>query len=133
MPAGRPEKYDAEFLRKAGEQALEFANRPDSLSMLGFRAETGYTIKQISEWRKKNAEFSDVYERAKAIIGYRRENGGLKGELNSGMVEKRGWQYDDEVREYNLLMAKAEAGQETNYNGRAAPPDVEPAKVKDRD
>lgn len=129
---GRPLEYDEEFLKKAGESALEFANRPDSYGILGWRGETGYTFQQLNEWSEKSAHFSEMYAQAKAIIGHRREQGAIKNELNAQVVNQRAWQYDGEVRSHAKEMAKIESTGKVIVEGRVAPPEPKIVEAKEK-
>jgi len=108
MPAGAPRKYTDEDISNWAKHVVEWAQREDSLAILGWRAESGINYERVSKWRQTHPEFREAYDRAKEIIGYRREYGGLNGELNPQMVEKRGWMYDQEVLAHKKEMAQLE-------------------------
>ena len=95
---GCPEIYDEAFLAAAAADVIQWANEPESLTMMGWRGHRGYGYDQVTGWCNKSKKFALAYESAKAIVGDRREAGAVAGKLSSAMVNKTRWQYDKEAR-----------------------------------
>jgi len=98
MGVGRPEMWTEEKLEEIAAHVLEYANKPDSMHIIGWRAECHFTRSQIMHFCGKSKHFSDAYDLAKAIIGARRAGLALSGDISERIYLKEQWNYDEDQR-----------------------------------
>lgn len=76
-----------EFRERLGVELLEWARtKEDALIMEEFFDLRGIRDKDVHRWLNTSEVLREAYETAKRIIGYRREKGALKSDLNAGTV-----------------------------------------------
>ena len=93
-------QIEADFL-------IETARDSDVLSLLEIYSMRDYGYKQVSEWDKEYEFFRKSKEKAKQIIGARREKGALLGELNQHIVSKSMGLYDPDFKSHEIDMKKS--------------------------
>ena len=84
-------------LERIGLEMVEWALKdPDAYKISQFFHLKGISKDSMPRWRKRSKRFNELYEEALAIIGNRREIGGLKRQLDGGMVALSMPMYDPE-------------------------------------
>ncbi len=78
---GRPREYFPEVI---AEELLEWADKDDSISLVAFAAEKGYTSETIWRMANESVVFSDAYQITKMKLAARREILASCDQLNYG-------------------------------------------------
>lgn len=108
--SGRPKIWTREAILEQAKELLKWAATNDALVIREFSAIQGYRQQNISEWCKKEDEFSEAYDRALIIIGARREKLAMEA-----MAKRYAPMYDADLDAFESkkmreeIKAKAEA------------------------
>lgn len=96
MPKGIPIKE--EWVESKAIEFLRVAEDPDTLGLIMCIAKTGFHQRQFYELKERFPVLENAFQRARTIIGARREYLALKGRINPMMVIRMAGFYDDEYR-----------------------------------
>lgn len=91
MVAGRPREHDREQI---AEDLIVWAQKEDSYNLNGFCGEQLISPSKITDWARECKEFRGAYEKAKAILGARRERGLVNGTLHVKAYDLNASVYD---------------------------------------
>lgn len=98
------------FLEKLAADLCQWAlHDEEALKLNTFFAERGIHQHTAEVWRKRNKKLDSAYSFAKQCIGDRREMGGLKRKLDSGMVSTTMAHYDSDWKALAEWRAKLKA------------------------
>lgn len=90
--------FTEEFIDDMCEKFLRIANQELTLGLLQCIAAVGISQRHFYELREKWPQIDEAFEKARTIIGARREFLALKGRINPLMVIRMAGFYDDEYR-----------------------------------
>lgn len=85
-----------ERIAEVSKQLDEWSRKDDSLTMLQFGCEYDILQSTLLEAVERHKDLNDAYKQAKHRVGVRRELKALKGEINSGLVQRTLRLYSDE-------------------------------------
>lgn len=86
-------------VQRLADALVEWARKDDSLTLQQFWVERNITPKVYYDYKKKHECLQDAHEYAHACLGARREVGGLKRELDPGLVSRSMPIYSKEWKE----------------------------------
>ena len=95
---GRPIEWTEELIEQEATLLLEYANDPNSIVIGKHYGSRGYSYHDAIEWAEKNAIFRQAKVIATQMIASRREELGLKGVIDAGIVKATLATYDLEHR-----------------------------------
>lgn len=101
----RPVWTDEKIAKTCG-QLEKWSKNEDSLTMLQYSAEYGEPQSMILNAANDYKDIRQAYNMAKARIGARREVLALKGEINSGLVQRSLALYNSEQKSLDIEMKK---------------------------
>ncbi len=94
-----------EGIEKVAQELLDWAmNNNDALKVTQFYHKKGLSGTTVARWKELSPSFNEAHGEAKAIIGNRREIGGLKKDFDSGIVRTsmpiydKSWRKNEEWR-----------------------------------
>ncbi len=103
---GRPREYDLKLVAK---DLLEWASKDDSINLNKFCAYNDIVPATMLRWKDEDSDFREAYNKAKAFIGFRREEQLSKGKLHVKAYDLNATVYDAFGREEKMAMTKYEA------------------------
>ncbi len=105
---GRPRILDLDEEAKALE---EWANRDDTLILRSFVALRNYTDQsKMHEYARANENFRQAFNKARILIGARREELALKNKASFQVFNRYASLYDYELRDHEKEMKNSETG-----------------------
>lgn len=88
------------FLENVAREILDCArNNNDCLTVEDLYLPLGIPPRTYYEWTERFPEFKEIHQTAVLILGSKREKGGLKRKLDSGLVNSSMHQYNQRWRE----------------------------------
>ena len=96
--SGRPPKWTEPVLEEEAEALLEYARKPDSITLVDYWPTRGFSDVEACRFEKSSEVFSKAKRMAKNLIGGRREKMGLLGDYDSAIVRSSMATYDYEHR-----------------------------------
>jgi hypothetical protein len=121
------------------KELVAFAKRPDVLKATDWFIDNGIEYSQAMHLCDKYPQLAAAYKHSKYMIGNRRERGGLRNELNAGMIHTTMAMYDPEHKahaEWKARLAQDTAANKGNVNitiQRYAPTSVVPDRLPHKD
>jgi len=109
MVAGRPEKWTKEVLDKIAEEFIEWAKDDDNLTLRKFASRYVKDGQWLCEMAGKNEKFAEALHFSKNLIGIRREEKAISGEIkgDTGVIRATMATYDPEYKATLIEMKKA--------------------------
>ena len=114
--SGRPLKYTDQDLEHMAKDLLEWAKLPTSRIYRQWLADRGIVPTMCADLKARSKAFSDAVDRAKYLVGVRREELSMNGEINDGMVRTTAPIYDPDLREWLLEQKKNDESKPTVIN-----------------
>ncbi|MEN8236119.1 MAG: hypothetical protein ABFQ95_01000 [Pseudomonadota bacterium] len=105
---GRPETWTEKRINKEADSFLKWANQDDSIILRKYAAINGYAPQWLTYLADKSVRFSETLKIAKTLVGCRREELALKGDIDTGIVKATLATYDEEHRAMLKEMKRAE-------------------------
>ncbi len=111
MVAGRPEKWTAEVLERIADEFVEWAKDDNNITLRKFAGNYLKDGQWLCEMAAKNKKFSESLKYAKMLIGVRREEKAISGEVkgDTGVIRATMATYDPEYKATLIEMKKAAA------------------------
>lgn len=106
--SGRPEIYSEADLEQMAKDLIEWAKLPTSRIYRKWLAEKGIYPSRCTELKARSKVFADAIEYAKYLVGTRREELSMEGEISDGLVRQTAPCYDPDLREWLLELKKNE-------------------------
>lgn len=105
-PMGRPREHDRDQI---AIDMIEWAKKDTSYNLNGFCCEADIAPSQITQWAHQDINFHKAYEKTKAYLAIRREQGLATGKVHVKAYDLNASVYDQFTRDERRAMMQFEA------------------------